>query len=56
MHHGVVCGAHPSYPDRENFGRVEMALSSDEIEATVEEQITRAGGNCRNAGRGSART
>ncbi len=38
-HHGVVCGAHPGYPDRENFGRVEMALSSTEIEATVEEQI-----------------
>ena len=38
-HHGVACGAHPSYPDRQNFGRVEMALSSDEIEATVEEQI-----------------
>jgi UPF0271 protein len=36
---GVACGAHPSYPDRENFGRNRMALSSDEIEATVEEQV-----------------
>ncbi|MBI4877018.1 MAG: LamB/YcsF family protein [Acidobacteria bacterium] len=38
-HHGVVCGAHPSYPDRENFGRVEMPLSLEEIEAAVERQI-----------------
>ena len=24
---GVAIGAHPSYPDRENFGRSEMQLS-----------------------------
>ena len=38
-HHGVAVGAHPGYPDQENFGRVEMALSLEEIEATVDEQI-----------------
>lgn len=37
--HGVACGAHPSYPDRQNFGRVEMLLSSGEIEDTVEKQV-----------------
>lgn len=29
--HGVSIGAHPSYPDRDNFGRVSMDLTSDEI-------------------------
>lgn len=35
----VCVGAHPSYPDRANFGRVEMPLPPSEIEATVHEQI-----------------
>lgn len=38
---GVWIGAHPSYPDRANFGRVEMALTTAEIESTVREQIER---------------
>lgn len=37
--HGVAVGAHPGYPDRANFGRVEMALSADEITQTVYDQI-----------------
>jgi UPF0271 protein len=37
--HGVAVGAHPGYPDRANFGRVEMALSAEQIAATVFEQI-----------------
>lgn len=36
---GVAAGAHPSYPDRANFGRVESPLSPAEIEASVHEQI-----------------
>jgi 5-oxoprolinase (ATP-hydrolysing) subunit A len=36
---GVAVGAHPGYPDRANFGRVEAPLSRGEIEATVHEQI-----------------
>ncbi|MGA2741279.1 MAG: 5-oxoprolinase subunit PxpA [Bryobacteraceae bacterium] len=36
---GVAVGAHPSYPDRANFGRVEMALSAEQIAQTVCEQI-----------------
>ncbi|MGC9951372.1 MAG: 5-oxoprolinase subunit PxpA [Bryobacteraceae bacterium] len=36
---GVSVGAHPGYPDRANFGRVEMALSAEQIAQTVCEQI-----------------
>jgi len=35
----VAAGAHPGYPDRANFGRVETALSADEIETAVLGQI-----------------
>lgn len=38
---GVRIGAHPSYPDRANFGRVEMALPAAAIEQAVREQIER---------------
>ncbi|HLK47838.1 MAG TPA: 5-oxoprolinase subunit PxpA [Bryobacteraceae bacterium] len=38
---GVRIGAHPSYPDRANFGRIEMELDDAEIERTVREQIER---------------
>lgn len=38
---GVRIGAHPSYPDRANFGRLEMALTQEEIEAAVREQVER---------------
>lgn len=37
--HGVAAGAHPGYPDRNNFGRIEMALPPAEIERLVGEQI-----------------
>jgi len=37
--HGVEVGAHPGYPDRANFGRVEMALSAEQIAQTVCQQI-----------------
>jgi len=29
--HGVAAGAHPSFPDRENFGRTDMHLPTGEI-------------------------
>ena len=38
---GVAIGAHPSYSDRENFGRTAMQLSTDEIREIVTEQIQR---------------
>jgi UPF0271 protein len=37
--YGVAVGAHPGYPDRANFGRVEMKLSAEQIAQTVYEQI-----------------
>lgn len=38
---GVHVGAHPGYPDRADFGRIEMAMSQAEIEDTVARQIAR---------------
>ena len=36
---GVAIGAHPSYPDKENFGRKPMPLSADEVYQLVINQI-----------------
>ena len=38
---GVGIGAHPGYPDRANFGRVEIPMPAAEIERTVRQQIER---------------
>jgi len=38
--HGKLLGAHPSYPDRKNFGRVRMSISTEELLASVDEQLT----------------
>jgi UPF0271 protein len=38
---GVRIGAHPSYPDRANFGRMELPLPPAEIAGTVRLQIAR---------------
>ena len=35
----VAVGAHPGYPDKENFGRLESPMAPAEIEATVRDQI-----------------
>lgn len=37
--YGVVIGAHPSFPDRENFGRTSMQLSDEELEAHLLYQL-----------------
>jgi UPF0271 protein len=37
--HKVAIGAHPGYPDRENFGRLELDLSLKEVEQIVYEQV-----------------
>jgi 5-oxoprolinase (ATP-hydrolysing) subunit A len=37
---GVIFGAHPSYPDRENFGRRSMRMDPDALRRTLIEQIT----------------
>ncbi|KKB61063.1 hypothetical protein WM40_25375 [Robbsia andropogonis] len=36
---GVAIGAHPSFPDRENFGRTAMSLPPEEVYAGVQYQI-----------------
>lgn len=37
--HGVNIGAHPSYPDRENFGRKVMDLSKSALEESLLSQL-----------------
>ena len=37
---GINIGAHPSYPDKENFGRIKIDMSSAAISETIAEQIT----------------
>ncbi|ROR05563.1 5-oxoprolinase subunit PxpA [Erwinia sp. JUb26] len=39
LHAGVAIGAHPSFPDRENFGRTAMQLPPDEVYAQVIYQV-----------------
>jgi len=36
---GVVVGAHPSFPDRANFGRTRMVLPPEELDATIRAQV-----------------
>jgi len=35
----VAIGAHPGYPDRKNFGRLELSISPEEIATSVHHQI-----------------
>jgi UPF0271 protein len=37
--HGVTLGAHPSYPDRENFGRKSMSITPAALRASLVAQI-----------------
>jgi len=39
LRHGVAIGAHPGYEDRDNFGRVALNLSPDEIRDSVYRQV-----------------
>ncbi|GAA5010064.1 LamB/YcsF family protein [Pseudoluteimonas lycopersici] len=48
--HGVAIGAHPSFEDREHFGRRELALAPAEIHALVARQITLMANACVEAG------
>lgn len=38
--HGVRLGAHPSYPDRDHFGRVSIVITPDALLASLIEQIS----------------
>lgn len=37
--HIVKIGAHPSYPDRENFGRKAMGISPEKLQKSIQEQL-----------------
>ncbi len=39
MEHGVEIGAHPSYPDKENFGRVSVKMTHEELKRSLVAQI-----------------
>ena len=39
MENNVRIGAHPAFPDRENFGRVVMDISDASLEQSLEEQL-----------------
>jgi len=41
LERGVRIGAHPGYPDRANFGRIEMPMTAAQIAETVYRQIRR---------------
>jgi 5-oxoprolinase (ATP-hydrolysing) subunit A len=36
---GVAIGAHPGYPDRENFGRLELTMAPNEVSESVFKQV-----------------
>ena len=38
--HGVKLGAHPSYPDRENFGRRSLEIGPEALRASLIDQIS----------------
>ncbi|PRX46386.1 5-oxoprolinase subunit PxpA [Salegentibacter salegens] len=39
VEHGVEIGAHPSYPDKENFGRKPMKISAEGLQRSIVAQI-----------------
>jgi 5-oxoprolinase (ATP-hydrolysing) subunit A len=39
LRHKVAVGAHPGYPDRENFGRLELKMSAPDVADSVHEQV-----------------
>jgi UPF0271 protein len=46
IENGVALGAHPSFPDRQNFGRTNMSLPYEEVTRIVGEQISALGKIC----------
>jgi UPF0271 protein len=43
IEHGVTIGAHPSYPDRESFGRKSMSMDPQDLRASLGEQMRNLG-------------
>ena len=50
LENGVAIGAHPSYRDRENFGRTEMRLSRDEVRRLILDQLEALKAECERQG------
>jgi 5-oxoprolinase (ATP-hydrolysing) subunit A len=50
--HGVAVGAHPGHPDKVGFGRREIRLSAEELEADVLYQLSALAGLLRVSGAG----
>ena len=53
LEHGVAIGAHPSYPDRENFGRLDIMgkpLRPQDLPGLLHEQLHRLQSICREFG------
>lgn len=48
--HNVAAGAHPSYPDRENFGRRSIAISSKRLFTAIDQQLRRFADICQSLG------
>ena len=48
--HGAALGAHPSYPDRDAFGRRRLAMAPDDLRRSLGEQCARLGALAREAG------
>ena len=46
LRHGVAIGAHPSFDDREHFGRRELAITPGEVQALVARQIATLASTC----------
>jgi UPF0271 protein len=50
LEHGVRVGAHPSYPDRDGFGRAPMEIDRGELGVSLSEQLRALDRICRKAG------
>ena len=50
IEHGVSLGAHPSYPDREGFGRRDTEIDADQLRAEIADQIAALAGIATSAG------
>lgn len=53
LKHNVAIGAHPSYPDRDNFGRTDMlynGVEPEDLPAMIAEQINLLEAVCKTAG------
>jgi 5-oxoprolinase (ATP-hydrolysing) subunit A len=48
--HGAALGAHPSYPDRQGFGRKRLAIAPDDLRRSLGEQCARLAALAREAG------